>query len=75
MNSQTKEQVVAFDLGTIIANQAIDYANLKMQIQQLQFENNKLREELMNYQRKSKGKEMNKHEPTSDHAANGQNNY
>lgn len=74
MNNQTKEQVVAYDLGTIVANQAIDYANLKMQLQQLQFENNKLREELMNYQRKSKRKGMNKNEPSSNNSTNRQNN-
>lgn len=75
MNNLTKEQIVANDLGTVIANQAIDYANLRAQAQQLQDENKKLRQEIIAYQQKAKRKGVTTHESTSHNSANGQNNH
>lgn len=75
MNNLTKEQIVANELGTVIANQAIDYASLRVQYQQLQDENKKLRQEIMVYQQKAKRKEVTTHESTSHNSSNGQNNH
>lgn len=54
---QNKEQIVANNLGTIIANQALTIATQGEQLQQLTDENNKLRSNIaeLNTQLNSRG--------------------
>lgn len=64
MNNQNREEYVAQDLGSIIANQSIKISYLMLEKKQLQERNAQLQETINNLRKEAK------HESSADHTAN-----
>lgn len=64
MNNQNREEYVAQDLASIIANQSIKISYLMLEKKQLQERNAQLQETINNLRKEAK------HESSADHTAN-----
>lgn len=64
MNNQNREEYVAQDLASIIANQSIKISYLMLEKKQLQERNAQLQETINNLRKEGK------HESSADHTAN-----
>lgn len=62
-------------LQNLATNMAVENANLNIKLAKIQAENVELRRKIVELTNKSKQRGGVKHEPTSDHAANGQNHH